>query len=103
MHKVVVPLALVQLREPLIYEEQRDSRWVGRPILCADDHVGVGSSDESSNVRLDLGEATIVHNAQILPSSWGHVTERPANAGKTSGRKGTMSVMGMLVRRDKPA
>jgi hypothetical protein len=75
MHKVVVSLARIQPLEPLIYKEQRDSRGVWCPRFCADNHVGVGSSDESTNIRLDLGEVAIVRHPQILSSSGGNVTD----------------------------
>ena len=68
MRKVVVSLARVQPSEPLIYEGQRDSRWIWRPIFCADHHVRVRSANEPANIRLDLGEETVVRHHHILTS-----------------------------------
>jgi len=95
----VVPLTRVQSPEPLINEEQRDSRWVFCPILCTDNHLWVRSSNEASNVRLNFGKATVVHHRHILTTLYGNVIDNCCNQAIAliDPATGVLSVKGILL------
>jgi hypothetical protein len=61
---MVISLARVQPLELMIYEKQRDSKGIWRPKFCANNHVWVGDSNKSANIRFDLGEAAIVRHPE---------------------------------------